>query len=150
MFRGGTVIFPIEKASKIILRRADFVLERLVGVGRREMWVLLCINNQELSQRRCGELLDLHPNVPVKLIDGMEGKKLLKRVRRSSDRREQILTATDRGKTCIEKYLEARPKILLEIFAPLSEEQIYACRDLLLLIIGGAATSHSPEDAGVS
>lgn len=128
-------LFPFERAFKVITQRADALLLKMVGCSRREMWVLLCINDNELSQRQIGEILGLHPNVVVKMLDEMESRKLLTRERRRANRREQIVQLTSRGDTAVHTYLTGHTTALSEMFSPLTTEQIETWRELSLLIV---------------
>lgn len=102
------------------------------------MWILLCITTNGRSQRDVGAYLGLHPNVVVKLLDGMEEEGLLQRRRNREDRRSQSLEATAKGRSTIEKYMAERVGILRELFAPLTDAQISQWRDLSLLIVKGS------------
>jgi DNA-binding MarR family transcriptional regulator len=140
-------LLPFERAFKLITRRADSLLLKTIGCTRREMWILLCIDNSTLSQRQIGEILGLHPNVLVKLLDGMQHRKLVERVRRKSDRREQIIKATEKGTQIQQKYLTERPTALSEIFKPLTDDQIRQWRELSLLILKNAETIAMGDDS---
>lgn len=143
-----STLFPIERAFRIVVGRAEILLQRTIGCSRREVWVLLCVDDTQLSQRQIGEQIGLHPNVLVKLLDGMEERELIRRVRRLSDRREQIVEATGEGKRRLKTYLVNRPDTLLQIFHPLTTEQIEQWRDLAVLILMG--TPNSPISEGDS
>ena len=134
-------LFPFERAFKVIIHRADALLLKMVGCSRREMWVLLCINDDDLSQRQIGEILGLHPNVLVKMLDDMESRKLITRERRRTDRREQVVQATSKGTAAVQTYLTGYPAALAEMLRPLTAEQIAQWRELSLLILR--------EDTGV-
>jgi len=117
-------LFPFETAFKIVTRRADTLLHKALGCTRREMWVLICAESTEMSQREIGEALGLHPNVVVKLLDNLERKRFLRRVRREDDRREQIVQLTLEGKSTVEKYSGDTLVPLRKVFYPLTDEQI--------------------------
>lgn len=142
-----STIFPFEMAFKVIMQRAEKWLQASVGCGRREMWVLLCVNDHQLSQRQIGEAIRLHPNVIVKILDGMEGKKLLRRARRINDRREHIVEATAKGKAALNKYLEERPEALKEVFAPLTEAQVALWREMSLRILQSTTATLNMGDS---
>lgn len=109
----NSTVLPIEMAYRQVARRCDDLLQRLIQCSRREVWVLLVVDHVELSQKQIGENLGLHPNVLVKILDGMEARGLLKRIRRQEDRREQVVRATAEGKRRLQIYLENRPKSVL-------------------------------------
>jgi MarR family transcriptional regulator for hemolysin len=130
-----STLFPIEVAFKTVARRAAAILLRSVGCNRRETWVLLCVDDTEMSQRQIGDILGMHANVLVKLLDGLEGRGFVRRERRQNDRREQVIKLTDRGQSALHTYLDQRPDALRSVFSPLTDEQIEAWRDMSLLIL---------------
>lgn len=147
----NSTVLPIEMAYRQVARRCDDLLQRLIQCSRREVWVLLVVDHVELSQKQIGENLGLHPNVLVKILDGMEARGLLKRIRRQEDRREQVVRATAEGKRRLQIYLENRPKSVLEIFRPLSDKEIEQWRALAMKIItqnSGDIPAPRKDDSG--
>jgi MarR family transcriptional regulator for hemolysin len=140
-------LLPFERAFKVITQRADALLLKTLGCNRREMWILLCIDDNLLSQRQIGEILGLHPNVLVKLLDGMEQRTLLKRARRQSDRREQVIRITDKGAAAMQSYLTEKPSALLQIFNPLTDDQIEQWRALSLAVLQGVPIPTLDDDS---
>lgn len=140
-------LLPFERAFKIITQRADALLLKTLGCNRREMWILLCVDDSVLSQRQIGDILGLHPNVLVKLLDGMESRELLSRVRRRSDRREQIIQITKKGNAAMKRYLTERPAALTQIFSPLTDAQIEQWRALSVAILQGSPASTLSDDS---
>jgi DNA-binding MarR family transcriptional regulator len=130
-----SIEFSLERVFKEITERADLLLPKLVECGRRETWVLLGVEGQQLNQRQIGALLGIHPNVLVKILDGMEEKGFLIRRRRKSDRREQVLHATEKGKAVLQIYTAKRWPILREVFRPLTDKQIQQWEELSALIL---------------
>jgi DNA-binding MarR family transcriptional regulator len=135
-----TTLFPFEKAFRIISTRADSLLKKSFGCGRREMWILLVVNTQGRGQREIGEVLGLHPNVVVKLLDGMEEAGLVRRSRRAEDRREQSIESTAKGHHVLEKYMAEKEELLDQIFSPLSAEQREQWKKMALAILKGVAS----------
>lgn len=141
-----STIFPYEMAYQVITQRAEKWLQRSVSCGRREMWVLLCVEDQQFSQKQIGRALFIGPNPVVKLLDKMEKKKLLRRVRRADDRREHIVEATEKGRDALAKYLGERPEALRYIFWPLTDEQVGLWRDMSVEVLKGISTAPNMED----
>lgn len=140
-------LMPFERAFKIITQRADALLLKTLGCNRREMSILLCVDDTPLSQRQIGEILGLHPNVLVKLLDAMEGRELISRVRRRNDRREQIIEPAPKGRNCMKRYLTERPSALSQIFRPLTDTQIEQWRNLSLIIVQAAPSTSMGDDS---
>jgi DNA-binding MarR family transcriptional regulator len=131
----NTTLFPFERAFRIITHRADTLLRKTFGCGRRELWILLVVNTQGRGQRQIGEVLGLHPNVVVKLLDGMEEAGLVRRVRKMEDRREQVIESTAKGHNALVHYLDSREQLLDGIFAPLTKRQREQWREMAMLIL---------------
>ena len=131
-----STLFLSERAFKIISQRAEAELTKKVGCTLREMWILLLIDDAELSQRRIGEAIGVHPNVLVKMLDSLERRGFVVRSRRRSDRREQVIEATEKGKAAFKTYVAERSRLLREAFRPLSDKQIEQWETLAALILG--------------
>lgn len=142
-----SVLFPIELALKTVRQRADLWLEKHCNLDTRELWVLLCVDDSRLNQRQIGEAIRLHPNVVVKLLNRMEDKKLLRRVRGASDRREHIVEVTDKGRAALQGYLDGRDEGVKALFHPLNDKQIAQWRDMAMQILRGATVPISSEDS---
>jgi DNA-binding MarR family transcriptional regulator len=123
-------LFPFERAQKIIARRADTLLQKLVGCNRRELWVLVCISRGQLNQKQLSHRLDVHQNVTGRLLDELEKRSLLRRMRRLPDRREQVVELTEKGEEILKTFLKQQVNATLTAFAPLTESQIVQWRDL--------------------
>lgn len=145
----NTTLFPFEKSYRAVSRRADGLLHKMFGAGcgRREMWVLLCIAADGRSQKEIGECVGLHPNVVVKLLDGMEGTGLVRRARSASDRREQMVEASTEGKRITRKYMLEKDVLLRQVFYPLTDEQIATWRALAWLILGSGNGLTAEEES---
>ena len=143
----GSTVFPIEQAAKLVAQRMDSFWQKKIGCTRREVWVMLCVDGAERSQRQVGELLGLHPNVLVNLLDDMEDKNLLQRVRRESDRREQVIWLTEKGKRAVQTYITDRPEALRNIFSPLTDEQIAQWRRFATTVLNASGLSTYSVDS---
>ena len=141
-----TTLFPFEKSFRLVIRRAEALLRKEFGCGRREMWILLCIASGDRSQRELGECVGLHPNAVVKLVDGMQKAGLVRRVIRAEDRRENVVEATGEGKSIMEKYMTVKDGLVRQVFRPLTDAQISTWRELAWLVLGGAEPVPPPED----
>jgi DNA-binding MarR family transcriptional regulator len=118
-----TVLFPLELAFKILAQRADRWLVEHVGCTRRELWVLLCVDDSRMSQQQIGDILRIHQNVMVKILDAMETRGLVKRVQNPKDRREKIVETTNKGRRARTEFRDEREAAMTYIFAPLGIPQ---------------------------
>lgn len=133
--------FPYEKAFRTIVQRADKHWRALVGCGHRELAVLLCVT-EGCNQKDLVIHMGLHPNVIVKLLDGMEKAELLRRRRKREDRREHSLEITSKGLLTLQTFHKHRPRLLLKIFAPLTMPQIEQWKELSIMIVRGELETH--------
>jgi DNA-binding MarR family transcriptional regulator len=129
-----TATFPAEVAGKIITARAEVWITKTVGCSRREIWVLMCVNGNQLNQKQISSALLLHPTTVVELIDGLERRKLVKRVSPKGNRKQNIIELTDKGREMTEAALSRQQEALREIFSPLAEEDVLRFRALSLTI----------------
>jgi DNA-binding MarR family transcriptional regulator len=133
----NSTIFPFERAFKVIAHRADAWLRKRLDCTRRELWVLLCVDDVQLTQTQLVDILHLHPNVVSNLVKSMEKKKLLRRTRRPTDQREQMVGADEKGHTLVKTYLKERPEAVKDVFAPLDEREREQLRQLCLRVFYG-------------
>ena len=94
----NSTVFPFEVAFRIVAHRTDLWLQKHLDCTRRELWVMLCVNESKLRQKQIGEILRIHPNVLVKILDNMEKKDLLHRTKKPADRREHLIENSEKGK----------------------------------------------------
>ncbi|HEY6766590.1 MAG TPA: MarR family transcriptional regulator [Candidatus Sulfotelmatobacter sp.] len=132
-----SLVFHIEMAIKMISKRTDRWLQKTVGCNRRELWVLMCISEMGCSQRQLSDVLRVHPNMMVGLIDGMERKSLVKRTKAISNRRQYVIELTPRGKKALSLVRARRDPALKYIFEPLETSQVDQIREWSMLILQG-------------
>lgn len=142
------ILYPFETAFGVVVERTETWLQKRIGCSRRELWVLLCVDESNFSQRRIAELLKTHTNTIVKVLDIMEKKKLVRRVSNPADRRENIVQATDRGIEAMAAYEQERIAKLRELFSPLTEEEILRWREMSMRIIRGFPTKLNAGHGG--
>ncbi len=83
------------------------------------------------TQRQLAEFLQLDPSQIVALVDALEADGLVRRSPDPADRRSNIITATDAGRTRFAAAAEATRAAEAEALAPLSADERQTLRGLL-------------------
>lgn len=120
----------------MVQRRA---LEELPGYEPREIWVLaVCVDSDYgLSQQQLASKLGFNPNVMVKLLDQMERKHLVKRVRDRENRQKNRLEVLQKGRSLYNDWQRSILPLGV-IVSPLNaDEREHLARLLLKLLAGG-------------
>lgn len=132
----SSFIFPIEVALKIISQRAEDWTLKNVGCNRRECWVLLCVSKSRLSQKQLSDALYVHPNQMVNILDGMEQKGFIRRIKHADNRRQYVIEPTKKGRDAYDKAVAGRAEALRYIFQPLGTDAAEQLRCWALSILG--------------
>jgi DNA-binding MarR family transcriptional regulator len=116
------------KAGHVIGMEFDAALDAL-GLTGREFLVLSFVRAARgLSQQELSTRLGLDPTLVVGLVDGLEGRHLMRRAKDPTDRRRNLLSATDEGLAVHEKAVAAAGRAEAAFLAPLSVPERDALR----------------------
>ena len=126
----------LTKCTLIISQRVAKEAARQFNLSVREIWILLAARCEEpVTQKQIARHLALNENVLVLLLDRLENKGLVRRVRNPANRREQFVRLTAKGKAVMRRVLAAKTKFYSSVFAPLDAERIHtifqAAQDIL-------------------
>ena len=116
--------------------------ERLVkaGVSMTNLHVLgLLSRHGEMPMSRLAEVLDVSLSNATGLVDRMEERKLVERVRVSDDRRIVLVRLTEGGNSTLEEVELLRHDLLESLLSRLDESQLARLADCLVDIHGAAA-----------
>jgi DNA-binding MarR family transcriptional regulator len=117
-------------------RRLDCALEPL-GLRSREFWLLVIAGNGNISQHEMAELCGLDPSSLVAVLDGMERRRLLHRVRNPNDRRVQWVRRTEEGDRLFARALplaqDAEAQQLAALSAADQRQVVAAMRKLIAI-----------------
>jgi len=117
-------------------RRLDCALEPL-GLRSREFWLLVIAGNGNVSQHEMAELCGLDPSSLVAVLDGMERRRLLHRVRNPNDRRVQWVRRTEEGDRLFARALplaqDAEAQQLAALSAADQRQVVAAMRKLIAI-----------------
>src|SRR5690242_20039963 len=114
------------KASAIAARRFE------PGTHPRDAGVLITlINSGPVSQQELVERLDVNRTLMVKLIDSLEQRGLVMRVRNPDDRRAYALHPTTLGREALTQMLPTMAEAEAELAAPLTADEVERLKELL-------------------
>lgn len=105
------------------------------GIGLREVWILMACEESAASQSVIADCLGINRNVMVTIIDNMESKGLLRRVRNPENRREYILRLKTKGRIRLREIEQNFENVAAKVFHPIPLEEIRRIRDNAMLII---------------
>ena len=113
------------------------------GINGRELAVLAVLAaGDPLSQLEAAERLGIDRTTMVALIDSLETKGLVERLRSPHDRRKNIVTLTAAGQDCLQRAEQARLETEQRFLAPLSRQDAdHLMRALQVLV-------NAPPDTG--
>lgn len=106
-----------------------------LGLSVRGVWVLMCAGENPCSQETIAQYLEINRNVMVRIVDDLEAHGFIRRVRKEGDRREYVLTPTEKGHTMLKKVIRDFNNVAAEAFRPLSLERVHRIKDDFLEII---------------
>ncbi|MEZ2391639.1 MarR family winged helix-turn-helix transcriptional regulator [bacterium RCC_150] len=154
----------MDRASHERPRRIAFLLSQLgsmassrfaehtkqIGLTPSDAGVLRLLGRSPgLSQRSLADRLGAVPSRVVALIDSLQDRGLVERVRNSADRRNYELHLTDAGRGALRELRGIAEKHEAELLAPLNEEQLAQLATLLARLANGLGLDQDlHRDAG--
>ncbi|MFJ9039013.1 MarR family winged helix-turn-helix transcriptional regulator [Streptomyces sp. NPDC102406] len=114
-----------------LMKHAYLNLAHLLGealapydVHPKELGVLSVIaaDGAERSQNELASAIGMDRTTMVSVIDMLEGKGLVERRRSARDRRRNVVSLTEAGRTCLREADQARVEAEATFLAPLDEE----------------------------
>jgi DNA-binding MarR family transcriptional regulator len=131
-----------ERPSFLLSQVGAFVADRFAarlapfGLTPRQFGVLTIVSGgAPLSQQQLGEMLGIHRNSMVLLLDALEAEGLLERTRQSDDRRAHALTVTATGRDALRRAQKALNDVEDEIFGGLSDPERATLTRLLRSVV---------------
>ena len=100
-------------------------------------WILLShiIEHPGKNQKWFGDNILKDKTTTMRLVDTLEKKQLIERAADKTDRRHNLLYATEEGKSLIEKTIPFIAEAYQSIFSDIKTERINAAMDVLKEII---------------
>ncbi|WP_449463263.1 MarR family transcriptional regulator [Tardisphaera miroshnichenkoae] len=129
---GNAVVKEVEfwhgivEAWKRIEKASDFELRKL-GVGLQEYRVLRCLYlNGTCTMTEASRTVLMSPGGLTPLIDSMEKRGLVVRVRSHEDRRVVNLSITDEGRRVLEESNSALENFVRRLLEDKSSDEVYS------------------------
>lgn len=113
-----------QHALRIISKRLEDHYKNGRGLELRMVLVLMGVSETPCSQKYLGRALGIDPNTMVDLIDKMEAKHLIRRLRNPHDRREYTLEVTVKGMVEVKWIYDNWEPAVVKIWHPLSTETL--------------------------
>lgn len=123
-----------QRANSIAYKRLEDHY-RQKGLEVRHIWIMVAARDRPATQGRIAEALGINTNVMVHVVDDMESRGLIKRIRNPENRRECILKVSAKGVRAIEIWERDFDKVSLKVFKPLTLKILDEMRDHALAII---------------
>ncbi len=127
--------YLLTTASRLLRARVETALAS-AGLSLSEYVVLrLSSAKQDLTQGELGEKYGIDPATMVSLIDGLENRNLVTRVRNPADRRSYVLRITPGGSKIMSRARKVADKAQANFLAPLKVEEWELVRNYLWFLI---------------
>lgn len=124
------------RAGDQIASRGNAALEDELAITGRDYTALAVIeHDQPSSQQELARLMGKAPALCVGMLDDLEAKQLVARVRDPKDRRRSIVTLTDEGRSKLAKADVLARRIEEQVLGELSDDD----RSALQRVVGGLA-----------
>jgi DNA-binding MarR family transcriptional regulator len=140
-------VTSIMRAEQILIARLNDLLRpwKLTFPRYEGLMLLYYSRNGSLPLGKMGTRLQVHPTSVTNIVDGLEQRGLVRRVRHERDRRTTLASITDEGRTTAEQATAALNE---ERFGttPLIEDQLLAISDLLRGLREGAEDFRIPSE----
>ena len=133
------VSFLLARANAIALAAGNAALAEHALKARSYSVLVLAAGDARPSQRELAEFLRLDPSQVVSLVDELQARKLVERQPDPSDRRANVVVATDAGRALVAAARESARAAEERVHADLSD----ADRDALAALL---RTLAFPED----
>lgn len=135
------------KLFRIIFKSANrhfHEIEKLAGIGGASLWALAEIGELEnLTVSRLANSMSIHQSTASNLIDKLEAKGYIARIRSADDRRVVFLTLTAQGKDVLNKAPLPHRGILPDALMRLDPDTLNQINDNLRVLISGMERQHA-------
>lgn len=118
-------------------------IEKVVGIGGASLWALAEIGETDnITVSKLAGAMSIHQSTASNLIDKLENKGYIIRIRSLIDRRVVNLTLTDNGRALLEKAPLPHRGILPDALMRLDPETLIELNNHLTLLIYGMQKKH--------
>lgn len=125
--------FILGNLSKKLDYLFDKVLKPLSITSRHYSLLLIIYQNEDINQKKIGEILKIDRTTMVQFIDYLEDLNYLKRVKNPNDRRSYNLKLTKESKSFIKPIWKIMKRIEKEVLEDLNKEENEAIKNIYLI-----------------
>lgn len=103
-----------------------------------EQWgaIIILMNNEAVTQAKIGELQYLERSSVSRLLNGMERRGWIERIKDPNDSRQKIVKPTDKVIEIAERCADIAKEVLEEAQQGMTEDERLVCRSFMSRIIG--------------
>lgn len=132
-------ILTLSRAVQIASKRVEAMLAKR-KMTLRDVWILMCAREHPCAQEVIAKTLGINRNVMVVCVDNLERKRLITRNANPENRREKLVTITEKGRACVQAIAKQREAMSVEAFRPLTGEELNRIRDLAHRVVAAYYT----------
>jgi DNA-binding MarR family transcriptional regulator len=119
--------------------------EHETGLTGSQLWVIKILDEQSpLKVTDLARRMYLHPATMVGLIDRLEAKGLVQRIRSDKDRRVVHISMTEQGRNVVQNSPEVAQGLLVKGLEPLTEKRVNVISDGLEQIVSILGAQEDP------
>lgn len=138
----------IHKLLDVFNYKSEYQL-RTLSIQLQDMYVLERIYfSERIAIKDISKKYNIPPSTLTGIIDRLERKELVERLRANSDRRTIELITTEKGKTIVEKHVDEDKIFSINFFNALEQEKKEKLKELLEELLGNIRVDSlfNPED----
>lgn len=121
----------LHRIIEILQHKKEYQLQTS-GIRTQEMYVLERIYlNKRTTPKHISEKYSISPSTLTGVIDRLENRGLIRRVRTDRDRRSTELITTDKGSLAVEKHIAEDEIFTTNLFSTLETEKREKLKELL-------------------
>ncbi len=134
----------IGMATKALRRKVNSYLnDENSGLNVEQAIVMIHLLRKEgLNQRQIADLIDRDKTSAMRIIDALESHKLVLRVHDISDRRQNMIKLTKRGKEKTDNLLSLMKRTQNEALKNIKPEHLEICRNVLKKVVINLSDNH--------
>lgn len=116
----------LRRLFQVVNKQSKNVVQE-TGLSGPQLWAIKVLSDEagsSITVSRLAELMYLNSSTVVRILDVLEEKKLIQRIRSTSDRRIVYVSLTDRGGAIIDRDPNVAHNLLLKGLKTLSENRL--------------------------
>ncbi|MDQ5986195.1 MAG: hypothetical protein CSYNP_01914 [Syntrophus sp. SKADARSKE-3] len=139
MIKKSTYIFEIfDNLRRVVqmIREYSMIAKKVTGITGPQLWAIKLISNEPSMQvSELAGRMYLHPATVVGILNRLEAKGFVSRMRMDDDRRIVRVELTAKGRGIVERAPEVAQDILVSRLEPLADEKIKSIHEGLAQLV---------------